>query len=192
LEVATQKLLWNVAVPLPAWGGVLVQPTTVTVSVGNGRLTISDPREPAGGLVQLDRTTGKQLWFHRTSEAIGHAPVLWQNHLVAADRGGTLHILRRDGQLVQQVRLPSGVIAAPHATASSLIFGTLRGDIVQLQRAADGTFLTRVLGLVAPGHSATIYAPLMGDDTELLVAAALGPEDISAVCLVSFELDRPE
>ncbi|MGL4423361.1 MAG: PQQ-binding-like beta-propeller repeat protein, partial [Gemmataceae bacterium] len=61
LELATQNLLWNVAVPLPAWGGVLVQPTTVTVSVGNGRLTISDPREPAGGLVQLDRSNGKQL-----------------------------------------------------------------------------------------------------------------------------------
>jgi outer membrane protein assembly factor BamB len=106
--------------PLPAWGGAVVDGGQVFFGVGNGRMTEdSNNYEPVGALLCVDAATGKDLWPpFKVANGVLNRPALDRHRVYFGARDGYCYCVdRRTGKLRWKTSLGSPVVATPAVDA---------------------------------------------------------------------------
>ncbi|MBI1916674.1 MAG: PQQ-binding-like beta-propeller repeat protein [Planctomycetes bacterium] len=108
---------------LPAWGSPAVAQGRAYFGLGNGRLTMSDEKDPRGAVLCLDAQTGKRIWLHDRSrvgpkdgikDGVFTRPIVDRHHVYVASRDGNAYGLdRRNGEVVWKRDLGSPSVSSP-------------------------------------------------------------------------------
>lgn len=144
LESENGKVVWRSPVSLPAWSTPVVAGDSVFVGLGNGRLTESatQPDIPAGAMVCLDASDGKERWNFPVSDAIFSRPVVTENRVIFGSRDGNLYGLSLDGKEMFRVPFGSPVMAPPELDDGKVIAVSVGGSVMVIN-AEDGRELWR-------------------------------------------------
>jgi outer membrane protein assembly factor BamB len=124
---------------LPAWGSPAVAHGRVYFGLGNGRLTMSDDKEPRGAVLCLDAENGKRLWRHDRvrggiKDGVFGRPAVDRHHVYVTSRDGNAYGLdRRNGEVVWKQDLGS-----PSVSSVALARCTCCGASNSLYVAATG------------------------------------------------------
>lgn len=116
LDRKTGKPHWRLPMPLPIWASPALQGDIIVVSLGNGRLTASEPPPgiPAGAVMGVDARTRQIRWRFDTSDGVMARPAMSPGLVHVACRDGYLHSLGLiDGREVWRHNLGSPIVAAP-------------------------------------------------------------------------------
>lgn len=139
LDAATGAPAWAMgAIDLPAWGSPAVAGGHVYFGLGNGRLTLSDEKDPRGAILCVDAKTGQRVWrFDGVKDGIHARPAVGPHHVCAACRDGHCYCLdRQSGRLVWKRDLGSPSVSAPAPArcsacggVTSLYVAATKGDV---------------------------------------------------------------
>jgi outer membrane protein assembly factor BamB len=140
-DAETGSVLWRNPTRLPVWGSPSVDGHQVFFGLGTGRLERSaDPGEtPAGALLCLDITTGKELWTRSVSEGVFGRASVGRTHVYFGSRNGSCYCVdRHSGAILWSVNLGSPVIAEPILSADRLYLVAAEGKVCCLDPASGG------------------------------------------------------
>jgi outer membrane protein assembly factor BamB len=198
LNAADGTLIWKVATDLPFWGTPVFDGNCVYFGLGNGDI-IAEAEAPAGALLCLEASSGKQLWRFDVPDAILEKPAVDEGRVYVGCRDGFCYCVTRDsGKRCWKTSLGSPVIASPvsaasletGATTSILAIGS-RGRVCCLDPATGQIQWTYSLeqfpaSLLATPH-VVVSRELGGERRRIYLAATLG--DLSSGRPVLYRLD---
>jgi outer membrane protein assembly factor BamB len=121
LKADTGKPVWAMdAIELPAWGSPAVWGDHVYFGLGNGRLTVSDPK-PGGAVLCLEAKTGRRIWrCDEIRDAIHARPAVDRHRVYVTSRDGNCYAIdRKSGKLNWKRPLGSPSASAPALTRCS-------------------------------------------------------------------------
>jgi outer membrane protein assembly factor BamB len=185
LDAATGFPHWRTPVRLPAWGSPVVGAGRVFAGLGNGRLTQADPA-PAGGLVCLESSSGRELWTVSVPDAVFGRPALAADRVVFGSRDGALHGLTFEGKAVFRVDMGGPVMAPPVAQGSAVYAVSVPGRVVCVD-AVNGREQWRY-ELSERGGVPSVYAGPSVEGKRLFVAGEMVAGQLGVVCLHCLEL----
>ena len=113
LSAADGKVKWRTPVDLPAWGSPTRVGNRVFYGLGRGTLARSD-ENPAGAVICLTATSGKQIWTTSLPDAVLTAVAYQNRKLFVGCRDGNLYCLDpRNGETQWKCTLESAVVSSP-------------------------------------------------------------------------------
>jgi outer membrane protein assembly factor BamB len=186
---------------LPAWGSPAVAYGRAYFGLGNGRLTISDEKEPRGAVLCLDAQTGKRIWLHDRmrdgiKDGVFGRPVVDRHHVFVTSRDGHAYGLdRRNGEVVWKHDLGSPSVSSAALArcsccgASSSLYVAAVGGTVRCLDPDTGEVFWKFDEL--SGSSPTLLSSLAvevqrtehGDRRRLYLAAGVNGTSSVVYCL---------
>jgi outer membrane protein assembly factor BamB len=113
LDAESGNELWKITVDLPVWGSPCTFGDQVFYGLGNGDALSSAPN-PAGALLCVAATDGRQLWRCDVPDGVLERPAVDRGRVYFGSRDGHCYCVgRNDGQIRWKSALGSSVVAAP-------------------------------------------------------------------------------
>ena len=134
-----KRVLWRVATPYPATGGVTLHRDLVIIGCGRGNYIHADP-DPAGAVIAFDRHSGKQVWKVRMPDAVLGAVAVDDKRVICPVRNGEVVALApADGGVLWRRRVndSSPILAAP-ALAGQMVYAVSRDGYLAVIDAQSG------------------------------------------------------
>jgi outer membrane protein assembly factor BamB len=137
LDAVTGKSDWQLPTDLPCWSPPAIDAGQLFVTLGNGRLTASDPM-PAGEILCVDIATHKRLWSRSVPDGIMAGPAVGAEHVYIGCRDGRVYAVNRgDGAIAWSYDAGSPVVTQPALLDGRLYIAASAGRVICLD-AADG------------------------------------------------------
>ena len=114
LDTDTGKPVWvRDDIEVPAWSKPAVADGCVYFGLGNGRLTIGDPKKPRGAVLCVQAADGRPRWlFEGVKDAVHTHPAVDHHHVYVGSRDGRAYCLdRRSGSLIWKQNVDSPLVA---------------------------------------------------------------------------------
>jgi outer membrane protein assembly factor BamB len=135
LDLQTGRIRWRTPMDLPVWATPALSENTLFVGLGNGRLLEGPrpPEAPAGAVVALDITNGRERWRFRGCDAVFGQPAVDDKLVFVGSRDGKCYALdRSSGQLAWAVDCGSQVVAGPVWAGDILVVAASGGRVLGL------------------------------------------------------------
>jgi outer membrane protein assembly factor BamB len=187
---------------LPAWGSPTVAQGRVYFGLGNGRLTMSDKKDPRGAVLCLDAQTGKRIWLHDRprggiKDSVFGRPVIDRHHVYVTSRDGNAYCLdRHNGDVVWKHDLGKPSVSSPAlarctccGASSSLFVAATNGTVRCLDPDTGAVFwkfdeLMDFSPLLLSSLTVQVQRTEHGDRRRLYFASSVNGETRSVVyCL---------
>ena len=140
LDAKTGGVIWRLPAKLPVWGSPRVEGAQVFFGLGNGRLVNSaePPEKPAGALLCVDASSGKQAWLFDVPDAVLNRPAADKTTAYFGARDGRCYAVdRSNGQLRWQQDVGSPIVTSPALSEDRLYIVASTG-LVQCLRTSNG------------------------------------------------------
>ncbi len=139
LDTEDGHVHWRQRTDLPVWGSPALDGDHVLFGLGNGRMdqSVEPPEQPAGAILCVEASTGRQAWRYDVGDGVLLKPALDQQHVYFGCRDRHCYCLNRaDGSLCWKADLSSPVVAAPALLDKHLYVVATEGQVYCLDTAS--------------------------------------------------------
>src|SRR5262249_19506310 len=112
LETGSGKVVWRQSTDLACWGSPASDGARIYFGLGNGRMdkSVEAPETPAGMLLCVEASSGKEIWRCPVSDGVLAKPAVDDAHVYFASRDRHCYCLtKHDGKIVWKKDIGSPV-----------------------------------------------------------------------------------